>query len=184
MFTALMLAAALQAAPTTPQLHFLPELPQGPMPYAERTWSMPHPNSTDRMFPDMAIKDMRVDGDTLYVELANIGGGDVRVPILVAARAVANGTRSDVAEIRTSRMAARETRWVAIRGFSIKTAAAAPSVFALDNATTVSAVVRLMPSSAGMLDRTGDGCHQCTTESNEANNTLTLSGSALTHGRP
>ena len=182
----LLLAAALQAPAAAPPPRFLPELTpvQGPMPYPERTWSMPHPNSNERMFPDLAIKDLRIEGDTLYVEVANIGKAEARVPILVAARAIANGAKSDLAEVRTGRMAAGETRWVAIKGFSIRTAASTPAVFSLDNATTVSAVVRLMPSSAGMLDRTGDGCQDCTAEADESNNVLTLSGASLKHGRP
>lgn len=160
------------------------EIRQGPTPFAERTLSQPHPNSDDRMFPDLAIKDLRIDGDTLYVRVANQARGATQVPVLVAARALSNGARSDLAQVRTTRLAGGESRWVALKGFSIRTASTAQPVFALANASAVSAVARLVPSTAGMLDRSGRGCQECVTEMDETNNVLTLSGAAIGHGAP
>jgi hypothetical protein len=193
MFTALLIALApgpmavpVMSTPIIPRdMPFIRE-PRvaGVTPGENHTLSQPHPNSDDRMFPDIAIKDLKIDGDTLYVRLANLGRGGARVPILLAARAMAGGVKSDVAQIRTNRLAAGETRWVPIKGFSVKTAATAPSVFALANATAVSAAARLVPSSAGTLDRSGQGCGDCTSEIDETNNVLTLSGEALKRGKP
>jgi len=192
MFVPLLLALA--PAPALPVMT-LPMIPRetpvmreprvaGVTPLENRTLSQPHANSDNRMFPDIAIKDLRIDGDTLYVRLANHGRGAAQMPILVTARAIAGGVRSDLAQVRTGRLMAGESRWVSIKGFSVRTAATTPSVFALSNASTISAVARLLPSTAGMLDRSGEGCGECTSEADETNNALTLSGAALKYGRP
>jgi len=41
--------------------------PMGPTIGENRTMSQWHPGSDNRMFPDVAVKDLRIDGDTLYV---------------------------------------------------------------------------------------------------------------------
>ena len=156
----------------------------GVTPYENRTLSMPHRNSDDRMFPDIAIGALQIDGDTLYVKVINKGRGPVQVPIMVAARAEANGVRSEALQARTGKLAGGESRWVPLRGFSFKAASTNAPVFELASAKLVSAVVHLVPSSASVLDRSGQGCGECTREMDEANNSLTASGDALKHGKP
>lgn len=191
MFVSLLLAlapapaAVPEIAPEPQQMRIIREpMVAGPTPLEFRTLSQPHPNSDDRMFPDIAIGAMNIDGDTLYVELTNKGRSATQTPTLVAARAVSGAMRSDLVEVKTGRLAAGESRWVPVKGFSVKTASTSGTVFALANATVVSAAARLLPSSVGALDRTGQGCGECTTEMSEDNNQLTLRGSAIGHGAP
>jgi len=179
-------AAVVPQAPVQPRdMPFIRE-PRvaGPTALEWRTMSQPHANSDDRMFPDIAIGALSIDGDTLYVQLTNKGRSGTQTGALVAARAVAGGMKSDLIEVKTGRLAPGETRWVPLKGFSVKTASTNGTVFALANATVVSAVARLLPSSAGTLDRSGQGCGECTTEMDDSNNTLTLSGAAIKHGAP
>ena len=136
------------------------------------------------MFPDIAIGELTVDGDTLYVRVQNKGYSPTPGPVLVAARAEENGSKTAVVEQRTARLLPGETRWVSLRGFSVKTAATRPSVFALESASAVSAVARVMPSSTGVLDRSGQTREVGATDVDETNNSLTLVGSAITHGKP
>jgi hypothetical protein len=89
-----------------------------------------------------------------------------------------------LAEARTGRLSPGESRWVPLKGFSVRTASTHGAVFSLSGAMTVSAAVRLVPSSAGALDRSGDGCGECTLEMKDSNNQLTLSGAAILHGKP
>jgi hypothetical protein len=177
-------SAALPAAPPMP--HEVPMRREfvGPTPGENHTLSMPHPNSDDRMFPDIAIGALQIDGDTLYVRLINRGSGPAQVPIVVAARAKIGGVATDLAQARTGKLMAGESRWVQVKGFSMKTAATNAPVFALENAGAVSAIARLVPSSAGVLDRSGQGCGECTAEMDLANNSVTLAGTAIKHGRP
>jgi len=156
----------------------------GPTAVEFRTLSQPHPNSDDRTFPDIAISALRIDGDTLYVQLTNKGRSGTQSSTLIAARAVSAGMKSDRAEVRTGRFAPGETRWVPIRGFSVKTASNGGSVFSLASASVVSAAARILPSTAGTLDRSGEGCGECTEEMDETNNVLTLSGDAIKRGPP
>lgn len=160
------------------------EIRQGPMQFEWRTLSQPHPYSDDRMFPDIAVKDLRIDGDILYVRLVNQGGGGARVPIAVVARAASGGMKSDEVQAQTSRLAAGESRWVALRGFSVRSAGLSAPVFDLASATSVSAAAWLLPTTAGNLDRSGQGCGECSTDADEKNNILSLNGSSIVHGRP
>jgi len=152
---------------------------------AENIWLRPaHPGSDDRMFPDIALGGFRIDGDTLYVRVLNKGQSSTPGPVLVAARAVANGSKTELVEQRTAKLLPGESRWVSLRGFSVKTAATTPAVFALESASVVSAVARLMPSSASVLDRSGETRELGTTETDETNNSLTLAGNAIAQGPP
>ena len=155
-----------------------------PMPYEWHTLSQPHPNSDDRMFPDIAVKDMRIDRDTLYVRLVTQGRGSARVPIEVVARAASNGVKSDELQVRTARLAAGEGRWVALNGFSVKSAAISAPVFDLASASAVSAAAWLLPSTAGNLDRSGKGCAECATDADESNNILNLAGDSIGRSSP
>jgi hypothetical protein len=57
-------------------------------------------------------------------------------------------------------------------------------VFALETASAVSAVARMIPSSAHVLDRSGQTGDMGTDDADETNNSLTLAGSAIQHGLP
>jgi hypothetical protein len=183
MFSTLLLS--LLASPTAGEAPMSVQIRQGPMP-AENIYLRPgHKNSDDRMFPDIAIGALSIDGDTLFVQVTNKGRAWTHAPIQVAARAEAGGVKSDLAQVRVEQqLKSGETRWVAVKGFSFKTAANSPAVFALENASAVSAVARLLPTTAGSLDRSGQGCGECNRESDQGNNVLTLGGSAIAHGRP
>jgi hypothetical protein len=179
----LMLAAApvRVMSPPTPMMREITTLP---MPAEWHTLSQPHANSDDRMFPDVAVKDIRIDGDTLYVRLINQGRSGTRVPIAIAARAAVDGMKSDEIQTRTGRLAAGESRWVALKGFSVKSAAISASIFDLASASAVSAAAWLLPSTAGTLDRSGQGCGECSIDADEKNNILSLKGNSIAHGRP
>jgi hypothetical protein len=179
MLNLLLVLAAAPAPPMARPEPVMREIRQGPMPFQERTMSQPHPNSDDRMFPDIAVKGMRIDRDTLYVELVNQGHGSARVPILVVARAEANGVRSEAVEARTARLTAGESRWVPLKGFAVKSVSLASPVFDLASANIVSAAARLLPSTAGALDRSGQGCGDCSIDSDESNNLLTLHADSI-----
>lgn len=177
----------LAAAPGGAMVHTGPIMRETrilPMPYEWHTLSQPHANSDDRMFPDIAVNDMRIDGDTLYVRVVNKGRGGARVPIEVIARAASNGMKSEEVAVRTPRLAAGESRWVVLKGFSVKSASISAPVFDLATASAVSAAAWLLPSTAGSLDRSGQSCGECSTDSDETNNILNLNGNSIVHGRP
>ena len=186
MLSIMLLAAAAagpaEPSPVTENTIALHEIHQGPMP-AENIW-LRQGHADDRMFPDIAIGQLNVDGDTLYVHVENKGHSATPGPVLVAARAEQNGSKTAIVEERTARLLPGEARWVPLRGFSVKTAAANPSVFALESASAVSAVARVMPSSTGVLDRSGQTREVDSTDADETNNSLTLAGTAIRHGRP
>jgi hypothetical protein len=92
--------------------------------------------------------------------------------------------KTDEVRTRTDRLAAGESRWVALKGFSVKSASISAPVFDLASANVVSAAAWLLPSSAGALDRSGQGCGECTADANEVNNVLTLKGEAIERGAP
>jgi hypothetical protein len=143
----------------------------GPTP-AENIWLRPaHKNSDDRMFPDIAVKDMRIEGSTLYVLVKNQGGSSARGPIRVTARAEANGVKSDAPPARLASLGAGESRWVPLEHFKV----------ALAEASRVSAVALAAPPPA--LDRSGQACNRCT-DLDQANNGLTAPSSAIARGRP
>jgi hypothetical protein len=161
-----------------------PDPPPGPM-QAENIYLRPgHAYSDDRMFPDIAIGALSVDGDTLYVQLTNKGRSRTEVPIQIAARANAGSVKSQLAEARTGPLKAGESRWVAIHGFSVRTAATTPVVFALANATAVSAVARMLPPPGSSLDRSGQQCGDCTQDADQTNNSVIVTADALKHGKP
>lgn len=188
MLVSLLLAVAPASGAIAPAPYQPRELPMmreprvaGPTPFEWRTMSQPHPNSDDRMFPDIAVKEMKISGDTLYVRLANQGRASAQAPIMVVARASENGAKSDEVHIRTDRLAAGQSRWVALKGFSVKSASVAAPVFDLASADAVSAAAWLMPSTAGALDRSGQGCGECSVDSDPSNNILTLNGKSIAH---
>jgi hypothetical protein len=186
MLSAFMLMLAPTVAANGPPARPIQEFRQGPMP-AENIWLRPaHPQGFDdgRMFPDIAIGEFRIDGDTLYVRVLNKGHSPTPGGVLVAARAAENGSKTELVEQRTAKLLPGEARWVTLRGFAVKTAAAAPAVFALESASAVSAVARMMPSSAPALDRSGETREVGTEEGDEANNVLTLAAEAIKHGKP
>jgi hypothetical protein len=184
MLNLLFLLAAAPTATMSPPTPMMREIRILPMPYEWHTLSQPHANSDDRMFPDIAVRDMRIAGDTLFVRLVNQGRGGARVPIVVVARAAANGIRSDEVQAHTSRLAAGESRWVALKGFSVKSASLSGPVFDLASASAVSAAAWLLPSTARDLDRSGQGCGKCSVDADEKNNVLSLSGNSIVRSRP
>jgi hypothetical protein len=154
-----------------------------------RTLSQPHPFATARTFPDMAIKGLRIDGDTLHVLVANDGEARARGPIRIAARAEADGAKAEAAPARTGSLASGQSRWVPLRNFSVKSASAARSgsVFALEDAALVWVSVALAPAMSPAVDRTGQAClpsRGCMLERNEANNSVRAIGKAIPRGRP
>lgn len=161
--------------------------PAGPTAGEQRTLSQPHPNMDLRMFPDLAVRDLRLSGDSLYVLVVNEGRTRSRGSIRVSAEAVADNVKV-AAETRSGSLKARESRWVALKGFSAKAAAAGrPPLFALENAALVSAVVVEVPVALGVLDRSGQACDPalgCGSERNLANNGLRAEGPAIARGRP
>ena len=177
-------AAAIAPAPMREMPMMREPRVAGPTAFEWRTMSQPHPNSDDRMFPDIAVKDMRIAGDTLYVRLANQGRRASQVPVMLVARAAENGMKTDEVRVRTGRLAAGESRWVALKGFSVKSASISAPVFDLASASAVSAAAWLLPSSAGALDRSGEGCGECTADADETNNILTLKGASIGRGPP
>ena len=140
--------------------------PMGPTIGENRTMSQWHPGSDNRMFPDVAVKDLRIDGDTLYVLIINQGGKNAQ-KIQVSAK-----TQGASETARLTSLTAGESKWVSLAHFKT----------ALADASVVSAAVRLsaVPSA---LDRSGQGCDACT-DVNEANNSLSAPASSIARGRP
>ncbi|HEU4704689.1 MAG TPA: hypothetical protein VFS45_03125 [Sphingomicrobium sp.] len=178
----------LAAAPRDESVILTRDPPQGPMPGENRTLSQPHPNATARTFPDLAVKDMRIDGDTLHVLVANQGKARARGPIRIDARAESNGARAESAPARTGRLAGGESRWVPVRNFALKSAAAGRAmVFALEGSAVVSATVQLAPPMPAAVDRSGQAClpsRGCLVEFDLANNGLRAEGRSIARGRP
>ena len=177
---AILLAAAAQDVPPPPILTVDPR--QGPMP-AENIWLRPgHINSDDRMFPDMAVKDLRVDGETLYVLVKNEGQLGTPTTVRLSAHAQTAGARSN-ASANAGKFKAGESRWVKLSGFEVKTASTSGPVFALDGASMVTASATLPPVVPSALDRSGQGCNRCA-DLNERNDRLVLEGMAIRRGKP
>ena len=186
MFQLLMLALAVAAQDNGSILRHV-DPPQGPMAGENRTLSQPYPGQDLRTFPDIAIKDLRIDKDTLYVLVTNEGEARAKGPIRITARAEANGVKSEAPAARIGSLKGGESRWVPLTDFSVKTASTAPSapIFTLDSASIVSAAVRLPPPAT--LDRSGQGCvasRGCIQDLDETNNGLSATGSAIARGRP
>ena len=166
----LLLAAA--AEPGNPPVHPLLEIVRLPT-AAENIYLRPgHANSDDRMFPDIAVKDMRIDGDTLYVLVKNQGGRSAR-GIQVTAQAEGNGAKSDAAPARLANLPAGKSKWVTIGKFKI----------VLADASLVSAAAKLPAATPAALDRSGGGCDGCS-DLNETNNSLTEEASSIARGKP
>ncbi len=184
MFGMLILALAAVAQDRGP-LFVNHDPPPGPRPAENHTLSQPHRNMDARMFPDLAVKDLRIDGDTLYVLVANQGGARSGGPIRVAAQAEVNGARIVAGPARIGRLKGGETRWVPLNRFSVAAASiagAVPMLFALDDASVVLAEVSV-PAESASLDRTGQGC-DCVDEVDLSNNGVRADGKAITRGRP
>src|SRR5947209_1749478 len=185
MLNLLLLAMAAQTVPTAPTEPPLRELYQGPM-QAENIWLRPaHPGGPDyRMFPDIAVGELRIDGDTLYVRVLNKGASPTPGPVIVAARAEENGSKTDLVEQRTPKLLPGEARWVPLRGFSVKTAATSPAIFALESASAIAAEAQMIPSSTEVLDRSGQTRFTGTADADQTNNSLALAGNVIKRGRP
>lgn len=169
MLELLLIAAAAQEA----RLFIpVPDPPRGPMPAEFRTLSQPHPNARpEGTFPDLAVKDLRFDGDTLYVLVANDGGASASGPIRVNARAEAAGARNAAAAARIGKLKAGESKWVPLDALSA-------------DASLVSVTVSQPAPVAVALDRTGQRRDRTDREVDESNNSLTLAGSAIARGQP
>lgn len=187
MLSLLFLAMAAPAASPPAQVESTMEHQletQGPMP-AENYYLLPgRHKDDDAMYPDLAIKDLRIDGDTLYVLVKNEGALQAQGPVRLVARAEIGTMTSDPAFASTAALGKGESRWVPVRGFSVKAASTAATVFALENATAVAATVSASAGIPGALNRTGQGCDRCSSDLNPANNSLALAAPAIRHGRP
>ena len=160
--------------------------PRGPFPAENYRLSQWHANQDLRTFPDLAVNDLRIDQGTLYVHVTNKGKARAKGPISVTAHAETNGVKSDAVAVRIDSLKGGESRWIPLTHFSVKTASTEPSVpiFALGNASVVSAAVKLPPPGSA-FDRSGQACSRtCTQELDEANNDFSEAGSAIARGRP
>jgi hypothetical protein len=179
------LAAAAQEVPPV----ILPE-PNvaGPTAVEFRTLSMPHRNSKAvPLYPDVAIRDVRIDGNTLLVLVANQGRVRTRGSLKVSARARGNGLDAEAAPVRIASLPAGQSRWVALSKFSVKAAGRAEPAFALQDAALVSADVLQQSQMSRAVDRTGQACDPaqgCGMELEQGNNRFAAAGSAIARGRP
>lgn len=179
------LAAAVQEDPGVT----LPEPNRaGPTPVEFRTLSMPHRNSKPiPLYPDVAIKDVRIDGNTLHVLVANQGRVRTQGSLKVSALARSNGLDAEAAPVRIGSLPAGKSRWVALNRFSVKAAAQAAPAFALQDAALVLADVRQQSQMSRAVDRTGQACDPargCGMELEQGNNRFAAAGSAIARGRP
>ena len=187
MFDMLILALAASAQEVPPVI--IPEPNSaGPTAVEFRTLSMPHRNSkATPLYPDVAIKDVRIDGNTLHVLVANQGRVRTRGLLKVSARAHGNGLDAEAAPVRIGSLPAGQSRWVALNKFSVKAAAQAAPAFALQDAALVSADVRQQSQMSRAVDRTGQACDPalgCGKELEQGNNRFAAAGSAIARGRP
>lgn len=184
MMSALLLGL-FAAAQSLPEGIIARDPPQGPMPGENRTLSQWHPGADDRMFPDLAVKGLRIDGDMLYVQVVNLGRATANGPIWVAANAQADGIRSEAQPARMGKLTGGESRWVRMGQFSLKSASRTASgpIFVLESAELVSASIKQAAPATRTLDRTGRGCDRCH-EVDTSNNSLNMTGAAIERGRP
>ena len=179
------LAAAAQEAPPV----IIPE-PNvaGPTAVEFRTLSMPHRNSKPiPLYPDVAIRDVRIDGNTLLVLVANEGRVRTQGSLKVSARARSNGLDAEAAPVRIASLPAGGSRWVALSKFSVKAAGHAAPAFALQDAAVVLADVRQQSQMSRAVDRSGQACDPvqgCGMELEQSNNRFAAAGSAINRGRP
>jgi hypothetical protein len=177
-------AAAQEAAPVIiPEPHIA-----GPTAVEFRTLSMPHRNSKPiPLYPDVAIRDVRIDGNTLHVLVANQGRVRTQGSLKVSARVSGNGLDAEAAPVRIDSLPAGQSRWVALSKFSVKAAGHAAPAFALQDAAVVLADVRQQSQMSRAVDRTGQACDPaqgCGMELEEGNNRFAAAGSAIARGRP
>ena len=169
-------AMVQEVAPVPPRIIMTNHEPRqaGVTPVENRTLSQPHRNMDLRMFPDIAVKSLRIDGNTLYALVANEGRTAAKGPIKVMAIALNNGVKSQATPVRLARLNSHESQWVAITNFA-----------ALNGASSVSAEAMLPPPSAA-LDRSGRGCDpaMCLRELDVSNNGLRAAGPAIQRGKP
>jgi hypothetical protein len=184
MMSALLLGL-FAAAQSLPEGIIARDPPQGPMPGENRTLSQWHPGMDDRMFPDLAVKGLRIDGDMLYVQVVNLGRARANGPIWVAASAQADGIRGEAQPARMGKLMGGESRWVRVGQFSLKSASRTASgpIFVLESADLVSANIKQAAPAMRTLDRTGQGCDRCH-EVDTSNNSLSMTGAAIGRGRP
>ena len=185
----LLLITLAAAAQEVPRPVIIPEPNiSGPTPVEFRTLSMPHRNSKPiRLYPDVAIKDVRIDGNTLHVLVANQGRVRTNGSLKVTARAQGNGLEAEAAPVRIGSLPAGQSRWVALSRFAVKAAARAAPDFALQDAALVSADVRQQSQMSRAVDRTGQACGSaggCGEELEQGNNRFAAAGSAIARGRP
>lgn len=180
-----LLLGLFAAAQSLPEGIVARDPPQGPTPGENRSLSQWHPGADDRMFPDLAIKDLRIDGDILYVHVVNQGGSKADGPIWVAANAQADGIRGEARPARMGKLLGGESRWVRIGQFSLKSASRSASgpIFVLESADLVSANIKQAAAATRTLNRTGQACDRCH-EVDTSNNSLSMPGSAIERGRP
>jgi hypothetical protein len=176
-----LILVAFAAAQETPPLVVIPQEPFRPGPTAAefRTLSQPwRGNQPERMFPDLAIKDIRSDGDALYVLLANEGSVRARGPIKVSVRAETNGAGTDEAVARTDSLEGGESRWVKVRDAALASRATAAASQVSASAEQAAVVPRALDRTGQLHKQVGVG------DVNEANNSLTLAASAIVQARP
>ena len=179
------IAAAAQEAPQV----IIPE-PNvaGPTAVEFRTLSMPHRNSKPvPLYPDVAIRDLRIDGNTLLVLVTNQGRMRTQGSLKVSARAHSNGLDAQAAPVRIASLPPGGSRWVALSKFAVKATGHTAPAFALQDAALVSADVRQQTQMSRAVDRTGQACDPaqgCGMELEEGNNRFAAAGSAIARGRP
>jgi len=166
----LLLAGQVQPVTNPSGFIFSVDPRQGVMP-AENILLRPgHKNSDDRMFPDLAVKEMRIDGNTLYVRVSNEGRRGAKGPIRVTAQSAENGVKHKAAPARIDKLRPGESRWVPVK-------------FALAQSSVVSAQVVPPQAPPWTLDRSGRGCEDCE-DRNGANNVLTAAAGSIARGKP
>ena len=141
--------------------------PMGPTVGENRTLSQWHPGSDDRMFPDVAVKELRIDGDTLYVLVTNQGGKSAR-KIQISAKSQGSSETA-----RLASLPAGESKWVPLTHLRV----------ALADTNVISAAARLSAAVPEALDHSGQGCDACT-DVNEANNSISAPAGSIARGRP
>lgn len=180
-----LLLGLFAAAQSLPEGVLVRDPPQGPTPGENRTLSQWYPGADDRMFPDLAIKDLRIDGDILYVHVVNQGVTRADGPIWVDANAHSDGIKGEARPTRVGKLMAGESRWVRVGQFSLKSASRSSSgpIFVLESADLISANIKQAAPATRTLDRTGQGCDRCH-EVDTSNNSLSMPGAAIGRGRP
>ena len=166
----LMLAGQVQPVTSPNGFTFGVDPPQGVMPGENIVLRPGHKNSDDRMFPDLAVKEMRIDGNTLYVRVSNEGLRGAKGPIRVTAQSAEGSVRHKAPSAKIYKLQPGESRWV-------------PVQLALAQSGVVSAEIAPPQAPPWTLDRSGRGCEACE-DRNEANNVLTAAAASIARGKP